>query len=349
MLAALSGNVGIPGGGANYNNEASNGYLDLNPFKVNQEEPRMINRAMFGKTVKTLNDPPLKLLFISRSNPVVQLPNTNEVIEAMNTIDYKVSLEHFLTDSAQMADMVLPVTYFLEEEDVVMPGMWSHYAGNISKCVDRYYEARPEYEIYTELAERLDCKDFPKLSGEQWLKLILKPLVNEGLELEELKEKGFARNPTALDIPWKDRVFDTKSGKFEIIAIKELKECLKGINSKKPEKYRLFTVHTKKSLHSQHMLDVEAALPTVYIHPEDASTEGIKAGDAIKLYNGYGNLEAAVEISKSGTKGILYINQGWWLKNGGSINRLTPDGISDIGNMGIMNHCFCDIEKVKVM
>jgi anaerobic selenocysteine-containing dehydrogenase len=349
MLVALTGNVGIPGGGANYNNEAANGYLDLNPFKVNPEEPRMINRAMFGKSVKTLNDPPLKLLFISRSNPVIQLPNTNEVIEAMNTIEYKVSLEHFLTDSAQMADMVLPVTYFLEEEDLVVPGMWSHYAGNINKCVDRYYEARPEYEIYTELAERLGCKDFPKLSGEQWLKLILKPMVNKGLDVEELKEKGFSRNPTAMDIPWKNRVFDTKSGKFEIIAIKELKECLKGINSEKREKYRLFTVHTRKSLHSQHILDVEAALPTVYIHPEDASIEGIKAGDVIKLYNRYGNLEAAVEISKSGTKGILYLNEGWWLKNGGSVNRLTSDGISDIGNMGIMNHCFCDIEKVKVI
>ncbi len=347
MLVALTGNVGIAGGGANYSNGVTDDYLDLNPYKVSKKEHRMINRAMFGSTVKMLKEPPLKLLFISRSNPVLQLPNTKVVIEAMEEIEYKVSLEHFLTDTAQMADIVLPVTYFLEEEDVVSPGMWSDHIGRIGKCLDSYYEAKPEYEIYTELADKLNLKEFPRLSGEQWLELMLKPLADKGLTIDELKEKGYVRNPVAKAVPWKERSFDTCSGKFEIIAVAELKECLKDIRTEQKERYRLITVHSRKSLHSQHMPDEEAVLPTVYLHPEDALAEGIKSGDIIKLSNGNGSMEANVDISQSGNKGILYMNEGWWLKNGGSVNRLTSDGISDIGNMGIMNHCFCDIEKVR--
>ena len=347
MLAALTGNVGIAGGGANYSNVTGD-YLDMNPFNVNQEGSRMINRAMFGKTVKTLNEPPLKLLFISRSNPVLQLPNTNEVIEAIGKIEYKVCLEHFLTDTAEMADIVLPATYFLEEEDAAVPGMWSHYIGNMEKSLDSYYEARPEYEIYTELAERLNLKEFPRLSGQEWLELMLKPLINKGLKLEELKEKGYAKNPAAKAVPWKKRSFDTGSGKFEIISVSELKECLKGIGIEQKEKYRLMTVHNRKSMHSQHMLDAGAVLPTVYLHHEDALAEEIKAGDIIRLYNRNGSIEVYADISGSGVRGILFMNEGWWLKNGGSVNRLTSDGISDIGNQGIMNHCFCDMEKVRV-
>ncbi len=347
MLVALTGNVGIAGGGANYSIGETDDYLDMNPFNIRVQEPRLIARAKFGRTVPMLDQPPLKLLFISRSNPVLQLPNTNEVIEALDKIEYKVSLEHFLTDTAQMADMVLPVTYFLEEEDVVIPGMWSNYIGHIGKCLDNYYEAKQEYEIYTELADKLNLKEFPRLTGQQWLELFLKPLIDKGFTLQELKEKGYYKNPAVKAVPWTEGSFDTESGKFEIIAVDALKECLKGIGAEQRERYRLITVHSRKSLHSQHMLDTDDALPPVYLHPEDASAEGVNAGEIIKLYNGNGNIKVRVDISQSGNKGILYMTEGWWLKNGGSVNRLTPDGVSDIGNMGIMNHCFCDIKKVR--
>jgi anaerobic selenocysteine-containing dehydrogenase len=303
---------------------------------------------MFGRTVKALSEPPLKLLFMSRSNPVVQLPNTNEVIEAIEQIEYKVSLEHFLTDTAQMADMVLPVTYFLEEDDAVVPGMWSHYVGIIGKCIDRYYEARPEYEIYTELAERLGYKEFPRLSGENWLELILKPMLDKGLKLDELKENGYAKNPISVDVPWQDRIFSTKSGKFEMITVEELKKYFEHTKIEHIEKYRLIFVHNRKSLHSQHRMDVSAKLPKVYFIPEDAVIEGVKEGDIIKLFNKNGSTEAVVSISLSGISNTLFMEEGWWIKTGGGVNRLTSDGISDMGNQGIMNYCFCDIEKVGV-
>jgi anaerobic selenocysteine-containing dehydrogenase len=315
---------------------------------VKGEAPRLINRSSFGSAVKSINDPALKLLFISRGNPVVQLPNTNEVVSAMESIEFKVSLEHFLTDTAQMADIVLPVTYFLEEEDVAVPGMWSHYAGRIGKCLDRFYEARPEYEIYTELAERLGYEEFPKLTGEQWLELMLKPMLDKGLKLEELKEKGYTHNPISLDIPWQDGKFATGSGRFELISAEALGKYFQHLRAGDREKYRLIFVHSRKSMHSQHMMDEDGKLPTVYFHQEDAEVEDIKSGDAIRLFNDKGSIEAVAGISASGVSQVLYMEQGWWLKNGGGVNSLTSDGISDIGNQGIMNYCFCDIKKVRI-
>ncbi len=348
MLMALTGNIGIAGGGANYSNGGSSRLVDTNPFRVKGEAPRLINRASFGTDVKALNDPPLKLLFISRSNPAVQLPNTNEVVSAIESIELKVSLEHFLTDTAQLADIVLPVTYFFEEEDAAVPGMWSHYVGRIGKCLDRFYEAKPEYEIYAELAERLGCEEFPRLTGGQWLELMLKPMLDRGLKLEELKEKGYTHNPISLDIPWQDRQFATGSGRFELVSAGVLEKYLRHVRSGDREKYRLIFVHSRKSLHSQHMMDEAGKLPTVYFHQEDAELEGIKPGDTIRLFNAKGSIEAVSGISASGTRRVLYMEQGWWLKSGGGVNRLTSDGISDIGNQGIMNHCFCDIKKVRI-
>lgn len=348
MLMAITGNIGIPGGGANYSNSGSNGCLDMNPFRVKKEEHRYISRAGFGRAVKALTDPPLKLLFISRGNPVVQLPNTNEVISAMEHIEFKVCLEHFLTDTAQLADLVLPVTYFLEEEDMAVPGMWSHYAGKIGRCVDRYYEARPEYEIYTELAERLGYDDFPRLTAPQWLDLFVKPIVQMGLQLEELKEKGYTRNPASAAVPWQDMRFETESGRFEFVTPAELVSYFEHIGQIRNEKYRLIFVHSPRSLHSQHMLEEpENKLPKVYFTGETAAAEGLAAGDNIKVYNRYGSVEAIVGISSSGEGNVLYMEQGWWLRNGGGVNRLTPDGVSDIGSQGIMNHCFCDIKRVR--
>lgn len=348
MLAALTGNIGIPGGGANYANLSVSEYIDYNPFKIKPKKPRMVLRSQFGKAVKKLSDPPLKLLFVSRANPVLQLPNSGEVVEALDKIEYKVCIEHFFTDTAEMCDMLLPATYFLEEEDVVSPGMWSHYLGSINKCAGRYFEARPEYEIYTELAERLGIEEFPKLSGRQWLELMLKPLINMGLRLEELKESGYVRNPAAKSVPWEDKSFATVSGKFEIIPVQELEKCFRSIAEQKKEKFRLLTVHTRKSLHSQHMLDAAEERPAVYISSRDAIGEGISEGDTVKLWNENGFVVAKAVFSDAAECGILYMNEGWWHKSGGSVNRLTPDGESDIGGQGIMNHCFCDIERVKV-
>ncbi|HWQ30909.1 MAG TPA: molybdopterin-dependent oxidoreductase, partial [Negativicutes bacterium] len=347
LLMALTGNIGIAGGGANYSNGAASGCLDTNPFGVTDNAPRLINRAGFGRAVLALQAPPLKLLFISRANPVVQLPNTNDVISAMESIEFKITLEHFMTDTAKLSDIVLPVTYFLEEEDAVVPGMWSHYVGRIGKCIDKFYEARHELEIYNQLAERLGIDKFPRLTGEEWLQLILKPLADKGLKLDELKEKGFTRNPVPVDIPWKDRQFATASGKFEMIKVDELKKCIENSRSQDNRKYRLIFAHSRKTLHSQHMLDAGEVLPAVYISPEDAEAEKVTTGEKVELCNNNGSIEAVVKISSSTGRHTLYVEEGWWLANGGGMNRLTADGVSDIGNQGIMNHCFCDLKRTR--
>ncbi|MGE5631009.1 MAG: molybdopterin-containing oxidoreductase family protein [Caulobacteraceae bacterium] len=349
MLVAISGNIGVPGGGANYANDVSDGYMDFRPRKkMSDAPPRLVNRAMFGKMVKELNDPPVKMLFVSRANPVTQLPNTNEVIEAIESIEFKVVLEHFMTDTAEMADIVLPAAYFLEEEDINIPHMLSSYVGYVNKCKERYYEAKPEFEIYTELAEIMGYEDFPKLNERQWMKLLMKPLTGKGLDLNELKRLGYVKNPLSIDIPWADKKFNTASGKFELIEVEKMEECLRNNSNGQAEGYRLLTVHYKKSLHSQHIAEAKEDFPIVYINPSDAMHEGIANKEVIKLFNKYGDVYAEVSISESGTPGVIYMNEGWWLKNGGSVNRLTKDGISDIGNQGIFNHCFCKIEKVKV-
>ncbi len=348
MLGAISGNIGIPGGGVNYANRLSKNLQDWDAVAP-QKTPshRYIKKPQMGKQLSQISDPGIKMMFISRSNPVIQSPNSNEIIKALQNIEFKVVLDHFMTDTAQLADLVLPVTFFLEEEDVIMSGMWNDSINYINKCVKPSYEAKPELEIYSELALRLGLTDFPQMTPQQWIERLMKPAVVKGLSLTKLKEKGYTNNPNRKQVVWGDRVFDTPSKKFEMLPIKAIKEYmdyeLKIDNS---ASYSLISVHGKDSLHSQHYKDTDECFPTLYISKEDALSNSFEGGSEAEIYNSYGTMRVKLCISESCSTGVLYIKEGYWRKSGGSVNMLSPDILSDVGDQAIYNECRCSIKKI---
>jgi anaerobic selenocysteine-containing dehydrogenase len=64
------------------------------------------------------------------------------------------------------------------------------------------------------------------------------------------------------------------------------------------------------------------------------------------LQNQFGSLTAEIVISDKIQKGVLYMKEGWWFKNGGSVNNLTSHELSDIGNQATYNECRIKIIKL---
>lgn len=349
MLGALAGTIGISGGGVNYANRVYGDFVnwDMVSPKV-QPEHRYITKSKIAKYLSKVEKPKLKAIFISRSNPVVQLPDSVEAEKAISSIEFKVVLDHFMTDTAKLADIVLPVTYFMEETDIVYSSMWNGYINYNEKLVDRYYEAKPEFEIYSLLADKMGIKEFPQMNEEQWINILLSTTGQIGLNLRALVENKFTKAAKVSPVPWEGGKFATPSGKFEFIEPKLLKRSLVKTEYVDKDSLRLLSVHTRESLHSQHMQDSDKQYPPVYISQEDALNLDLKDKQLVELYNRYGKLTAEAFISDKCQKGVLFIHEGWWKKNGGSVNSLTPNDASDIGLQATYNECRCKIRKLGV-
>ena len=102
LLWAVTGNIGIQGGGINYANQVNQELFDFS-FAQPQTAPlvREMQLGYFAEEVLTAK-PPLQVLFICGANPAAQLPDSANVHKALAHIPFKISLDHFLTDTLPM-------------------------------------------------------------------------------------------------------------------------------------------------------------------------------------------------------------------------------------------------------
>jgi len=345
-LAAITGNIGISGGGVNYANQYINQWIDWQYVYNNQtdDSPTFI-KANFADYILDERPNEIKAIFITRGNPMVQLPNTEKSLEAYKSIPLKVTIDHFMTDTANNSDYVLPCTHIFEEEDFLFSSMWHSYFNLSERVFEPLGEAKSEFQIFKGLGEYMKLCDFSKKYPDEryYLEKALAPLLNNiGYTLDEIKGKNLKLKGN--DIPWENRSFATPSKKFEfIVPSVEFYNSQRDIQAEFP--LQLISLHPKHSLHSQHFRTKPDALPTVYCHQHLLDILGIEAGETVKVKSAQGEISCIVEVSQLVSADVIAVYEGWWLKAQG-VNKLTPTGYSDIGNQAIYNHCFCRIEKI---
>lgn len=360
-LGAVSGNIGIPGGGVNYGNLPVGQSFNVDRLALREKQAEIRTFTRMNQMEKTLevNDPPIKFAIVSRGNPVTQLPNTNVTLEAFNRIDTFVVIDQYMTDTAELADYFLPTTTVFEEEDIYYASMYHSFANYGPKLVEAPGEAKSDLWIWTELAKRLGFGEFFNYTIDEWLEMGTQSLTVDGWSLEELKEVGFAKLPIA-DVPWADKKFQTPSGKYEFYSLKaELEGDDPEVNLVLPtskedagtgvEKYpyHLLSIHPLRSNHSQHYPLIQGGEKNVVdISREIAISHNLIDGDSVQIRNERGQLDAIVRIDEGLQKDTINIDEGRWKGNGGSVNLLTPSGESDMGKGSILYDCFVAIKKI---
>ncbi|GBF11543.1 molybdopterin-dependent oxidoreductase [Tepidibacillus sp. HK-1] len=361
-LVALSGNIGISGGGVNYANLAVG--RSFNWAELLEEEKREAYRTFTRPTqaeeILAANDPPIKMMFITRSNVVTQLPQTARTMEALNKVEIKVVIDMFMTDTAKMADYILPSTFVFEEEDIYYGSMFHRVMRYGPKLIDPPGEAWADLKIWTELAKKLRLEGFEK-TIEEYFEIALQSLNDYGIDLKTLKEKQQIELPIPA-IPWESKVFATPSGKFEFYSEQAEQEGLPAtakiiypndsvqLQPKLKEKYpyHLLTIHPNRSLHSQHqfLLYKKGNKPFVMVSKEIAANRHLKNGDPVSVYNDRGKIEGVVKIQEGYHRDTIMIEEGYWYELGGHVNQLTSNGKSDMGNGSILYDCAVMIEKI---
>lgn len=373
-LAAITGNIGIPGGGASYANQYWRGlFADLKSEGLDPQGAgalpgrppgprRLLPYPALAQAIVAADDPPVRAIFITGCNPVTQLPDSLRVREAFSRAGFVVVIDYFLNDTADVADLFLPCTTFLEEEDLVF-NSWNPYLAHAPRIVESLGEARSELQIFTDLAERLELRAFGRRTAGEWLERALAPASRYGITLDAVRA-GPVRNPLARDVAWEDHRFSTPSGKYELwseraaalgrnplpayVEPAESPRRHPGLAAHYP--LHLLTSHHRDYMHSQFTNlgrggEGPAPLP-VDIHPDSAAARGIADGDRVRVESLRGELEGVAHLTDRVRPDVVQIRQGGWLKQNACVNTLTGEHIPDLG-LGIPYYdCLCEVKKV---
>jgi anaerobic selenocysteine-containing dehydrogenase len=336
--------------------------------KIAKTETRSVNMIQIGRALNHSTNPPIHALFVYNSNPAVIAPDQNQVIKGLKREDLlTVVLEHFVTDTALYADYVLPATSQLEHWDL-MESWGQNYINLNQPVISPRGESKSNTEIFRTLARAMDFKE-PYFS-ESDIDIIKHTLNSKhpymkGITFESLMENGWAR--LQLPTPWIPHVhgnFATESGKCEFFTKDAAKKNLSPLPEYKPvvyssaelKKYPLQLMSIKSTsnfLNTSHanVKHLIAKEGTYYLdlHKDDAELRGVVDGDQVRIFNDHGQVLATARIKNKVRQGIVCMPQGFWpslLKGGSSVNALTNDRLTDIGDGSALQETRVEVSKV---
>lgn len=361
-LPALKGDWKRAGGGVQLSSSANfafnKGALarpDLSP------DVRTINMIRLGEALNArdagVGGPPIKALVVYNSNPAAVAPDRVQVLKGMAREDlFTVVLEHFQTDTADWADIVLPATTQLEHWDVHL-SYGHHYVTLNEPSIAPLGEAKPNSEIFRMIAARMGLDD-PMFRDDD-LTMIAQALTTnaeklKGVTLETLREKGWMRlNVPTPYLPYADGGFSTPSGKCEFVSPR-LKEM--GIDpvptftapyesaESTPDLAKRFPLILISSPAHQFLnttfvnvdsLRRAAREPECLLHPADAERRGVAPGMRVVVYNDRGMFTAVARVEDTIREGVAWAPSIWWGKlaaDGANANHTTSQRETDMGH-----------------
>ena len=328
-LAAISGNIGIPGGGMSTDIEGAAG-LNLSMLR---EAPRSENRRILlprlGEDILNAKDPGLKMGWIAGANPASSAPDTGRVQEGLRSLEFLVVVEQFMSATAELAHLVLPCTTYLEMDDLVT-AYGHHWIGLTNRVVPPQGETKTDGEIFQLLAERLGFGAALAGDPEIWMQKILGPLAAEGLTLERLKEKAH-HNPKAVSVPFADRKFRTPSSKFEFIT--QFTPAPGPTNGG----LHLMATKTRRMVNSQILPEDLPGEPVARVNPAFLSEKGFGEGEKAWVVSKAGRVKVRLAGDERVRRDVLLFNPALWKGDLNGVNQLREALLTDIGNGAAMH------------
>ncbi|MHB1653222.1 MAG: molybdopterin-containing oxidoreductase family protein [Desulfitobacteriaceae bacterium] len=346
-LAAISGNIGRPGAGVHYAHQYHRDRLKSVLLPSESYQSRAFPHPQLARSLDKA-DPPVRLAFVTRSNPLVQQPDSLLWREVWQKIPFKVVCDTVLTETARQADLVLPVTTVFEEEELIATS-WSPLLQYSQRVLEPQGEAKSEPILFTELAQRLGLENSFSFTVREWLEYVLEPLRDEGITLARLKQ-GPVWAPYIPEVAWENREFLTPSGKIELSSGAAQEELGDAIANYIPSQntldareypFYLLTPHPLKGLHSQFQ---EEEGFRAYIHPSLAEKHYLLPGNRVVVETTRGQLIATVLLSEDIHPAAVVIPEGT-TEDGLGVNQLIPGLISDCGENTAYYDVRCALRK----
>jgi thiosulfate reductase/polysulfide reductase chain A len=356
-LVAISGNVDRPGGNLRMRTpRGMRNYIDLlhlAEFRLDQDiEQRTIGADRFPlwagpkgwqtachnpsviEAMLTGRPYPVRALYASGVNILVTYPNTRRTIAALRSLDFVAVAAHAMTPTAEHADIVLPKTTALEEEEVSF--MPSGPTVLFTRAVaPPQGEARCELDIALPLLERMAqrqavTKDLLPWRSQREFNTYL--LGDSGLRVEDLERAGYHHVNAGPDKP-APRPFATRTGKVELLSTAMAGLGLDPLPGYAPPRRErlaaeaarqypliLVTGDREKTYHHSRFRDQDWARkvspdPRLTMHPDTARAMGLDDGAWVRLEvaRGKGACRLRLKLSDATPPDVVNTGMGWWL------------------------------------
>jgi anaerobic selenocysteine-containing dehydrogenase len=334
-LGAVTGNLGVAGGGVSFYFKRR-GAFDTTFVRGPAAAPRTVCEPLFGPELFALKDPPIRAVWITAGNPVVMLPESQTSVAALRSREFVVVVDTKLTDTAELAHLVLPCNTLLEADDL-LGAYGHHYLGAARPVVPPPPGVKSDLEIVQELARRVGLGDELAPSAREWQRRIIAPKLGpHGITLEQL-EAGPVKNPLARSILFADRKFATPSGRVNLIH-----ELPPGPPPSDAEYPLLFlALSTEKSQSSQWTRSPSG--PTqVSVHPDAAP--GLADGALVRIESRVGAMTARLRHDKAQRRDVALVPKGGHIRDGRCANSLIRAALTDLGEGGALYD-----ERVRVV
>jgi anaerobic selenocysteine-containing dehydrogenase len=332
--------------------------------------PRVINQSKLGDAL-TGAQPPVRAMIVYNNNPVAVCPDSEKVIAGFSREDlFTVVMDHFQTDTADYADIVLPATTQLEHFDVHKAYGHLYVLAN-NPAIAPVGESLPNSEVFRRLAARMGF-DEPcfRDSDEDICRAALastSPRMN-GIGWDEVKDAGWQK----LDVPERFAPFaaggfPTRSGKCEFHSEWLAKQGIDPLPFYNPpaEAAGEATALAKRfplafiSPPARHFLNSSFANlprfreferePHLDMHPEDAACRGICDGDKVRVFNDRGSYALRARVNGKPRPGVVVAPSVWWKKHspdGRNANDVTSQRTADLGGGATFYDCLVEVAKI---
>ncbi len=342
-LPALTGNLGIPGGGLGpRHGSAVHGQALASIAAEDRRPPGRYIPNQMARVTEALLDGSVRVMLLFGTDMLSSFAEAERVAAGLARCDLVVSHDLFLNDTARrLADVVLPATAWLEELGCKSTNTHLYL---MPEVLEPPGETRTATWILTELARRLDVADFyPWANEEGPIDALLDHPSTGHATVAALRAEDGIRALRISHVAYSDRSFDTPSGKVEFHSERARALGLPPlpVHRDPPRSAYPLAFRQGRTLTQFHgFYDHGRALPTLaaadpepqlWISPADAAARGVEDRGWIRIYNERGEFRARARVTAKTQRGTVWMRDGWE-----GLNRLTsgeiviPDDAVDV-------------------
>jgi anaerobic selenocysteine-containing dehydrogenase len=329
------------------------------PDLMPQPRPRLLNMCTLGDDLlaepSDAFGPRVEALVVYNSNPLAVAPDSRRVLAGLAREDlFTVVLEHFMTDTADWADIVLPATTQLEHLDVHRS--YGHtYALINEPSIPPRGESLPNTEIFRRLAARMGFSEPCFADSDE--QLARQAFRTEQVPFDRLREQGWVRLPVP-ERPFADGGFATPDGKAVVdapglgvpdhVPNRESPAVDPALARRYP--LAMISPPARHFLNSSFVnvrsLRAVEGEPLVEMHPDDASARGLADGMTVEVFNDRGVYRSRLAVTDRARPGVVNGLGIWWRKyglDGTNVNELTSQALTDIGRGATFYDCLVEV------
>ena len=356
-IPAVAGKLGVRGGGYTMQNSDARWVLSAEDGVSEPKPPtRTINMSQISTALRDLRDPKIECLFVYNCNPASTAPDQRELRTQLSREDlFVVVHEQVMTDTCELADVILPATTFLEHREL-RRGYGTMRMFDSPAVVAPVGESRSNNAVAGALLERLGLvRDGDAMTDDAIVAQVFAAAPEGAAYQQQLADKGVAiPSSGARPVPFVDVFPGTPDRKIDLVPAALDAVAPGGLYTYRADprttEFPLALISPALATQiSSYFGQLRTAPGALQLSRADAAARGISDGDPIRIWNQHGEVHCRAKVDNDVRDGVCVMPKGLWAKhtaNGFTSNALIPPDIADLGGQAAWNDARVQVERV---